>query len=366
MADFTRMGIPEHYIGAAADDKPTGVPPGSRCYEYDTGKEYITDDDGSNWRAYTPTKYVADGVGLIFGNDGDITCKWNDAGTAFEMYDAGDNKIFDYLVHDSTKPRGEFRLFQNFDYDDSQSPVLNIVQAGSGEAVFRMQHGNKPGGTTFDWGLGVLGHATSYAYYHFLDTCGSTYVVRGAEADTIAEQRLSGRILFYHNFDASENPRAATLWEDDPQARVEVRGNHDEVQFMVVGWTTQTNNIMQVKNSGGTVLFRVANTNILFGGPINMQGQQMIGMGTFGRTDSSLTQQAGGTWTVQTKNASAVMTDRLTIANGANVNRIQVAAGACLNIAGGTHATPLEGDTRVNSNKMEVYLNGDWEVITSS
>lgn len=52
MANFTRMGIPEHYVGASTDTKPTGVPPGSKCYEHDTGDTYIT-YDGTNWVAYT-------------------------------------------------------------------------------------------------------------------------------------------------------------------------------------------------------------------------------------------------------------------------------------------------------------------------
>ncbi len=48
MANYTRMGVPYHYIGAAADVKPTGVPIGSRSYEYDTNKWYVT-YDGSTW-----------------------------------------------------------------------------------------------------------------------------------------------------------------------------------------------------------------------------------------------------------------------------------------------------------------------------
>jgi hypothetical protein len=49
MANFSQVAH-KLYIGAAADTKPTGVPIGSRCYEYDTNKWYITDDDGTNWR----------------------------------------------------------------------------------------------------------------------------------------------------------------------------------------------------------------------------------------------------------------------------------------------------------------------------
>ncbi len=48
MADFIREGIPEHYIGLAADTKPTGVDIGSRAFETDTNNWYIT-RDGTNW-----------------------------------------------------------------------------------------------------------------------------------------------------------------------------------------------------------------------------------------------------------------------------------------------------------------------------
>lgn len=52
MTNFVRYGIPEKYVGASTDDKPTSVPPGSTCFEYDTGDTYITYDDGTHWVLY--------------------------------------------------------------------------------------------------------------------------------------------------------------------------------------------------------------------------------------------------------------------------------------------------------------------------
>lgn len=44
----TRVSTPHHYVGLAADEKPTqDVPPGSRFYEVDTGLEFIF--DGTDW-----------------------------------------------------------------------------------------------------------------------------------------------------------------------------------------------------------------------------------------------------------------------------------------------------------------------------
>jgi len=57
MADFVAFAIPNRYIGSSTDIKPTGVGIGSVCYEYDTGKEYIT-YDGTNWVQYAATTYV--------------------------------------------------------------------------------------------------------------------------------------------------------------------------------------------------------------------------------------------------------------------------------------------------------------------
>jgi len=51
MANFLKMAVPQVYIGAAADTKPTGVNVGSLCYEHDTGDWYIT-ADGTNWVLY--------------------------------------------------------------------------------------------------------------------------------------------------------------------------------------------------------------------------------------------------------------------------------------------------------------------------
>jgi hypothetical protein len=83
---------------------------------------------------------------------------------------------------------------------------------------------------------------------------------------TAAEQsggsNLAGRVLFFHNFDSSENERAGSLWVCDPGARVEVRGNHDELQFLAKGWTTQTSAILEVQKSDGTQMFTVTNSHL--------------------------------------------------------------------------------------------------------
>lgn len=38
----------ETFIGASTDSKPTGVPPGSIFFEYDTYKRFVC-YDGTNW-----------------------------------------------------------------------------------------------------------------------------------------------------------------------------------------------------------------------------------------------------------------------------------------------------------------------------
>jgi len=59
MAAFVKTAIPNRYVGASSDTKPTGVGVGSMCYEYDTGATYIT-YDGTNWSQYAPTTYLTD------------------------------------------------------------------------------------------------------------------------------------------------------------------------------------------------------------------------------------------------------------------------------------------------------------------
>ncbi len=51
MADYVRLTGTPHYIGAASDTKPTSCPSGSRCYEHDTEKWYITYNGGTTWVA---------------------------------------------------------------------------------------------------------------------------------------------------------------------------------------------------------------------------------------------------------------------------------------------------------------------------
>ncbi len=59
MAAFVRFGIPHRYIGASTDTKPATAEVGSLCYEYDTGKTYVT-YNGAAWTEYAPTTYLND------------------------------------------------------------------------------------------------------------------------------------------------------------------------------------------------------------------------------------------------------------------------------------------------------------------
>lgn len=80
MANFIRTGIPEIYAGLSTDTKPTTAPVGSRCYETDTGVEYIW--NGTAWVAYAPSKYVENitiGGHILFADDNQ-----SDIGTALK------------------------------------------------------------------------------------------------------------------------------------------------------------------------------------------------------------------------------------------------------------------------------------------
>lgn len=63
MAAFVKTAIPNRYIGASADTKPTGVGVGSMCYEHNTGKTFVT-YNGTNWVQYAPATYLSDVVPL--------------------------------------------------------------------------------------------------------------------------------------------------------------------------------------------------------------------------------------------------------------------------------------------------------------
>jgi hypothetical protein len=59
MAAFVRFGIPHRYIGASTDTKPATAEVGSLCYEYNTGKAFVT-YNGADWTEYAPTAYLND------------------------------------------------------------------------------------------------------------------------------------------------------------------------------------------------------------------------------------------------------------------------------------------------------------------
>jgi hypothetical protein len=59
MAAFVRFGIPHRYIGASTDTKPAVAEVGSLCYEYNTGKTFVT-YNGADWTEYAPTAYLND------------------------------------------------------------------------------------------------------------------------------------------------------------------------------------------------------------------------------------------------------------------------------------------------------------------
>tara|TARA_R100001530_G_scaffold84695_2_gene59003 strand:- start:159 stop:1043 length:885 start_codon:yes stop_codon:yes gene_type:complete len=54
------------------------------------------------------------------------------------------------------------------------------------------------------------------------------------------------------------------------------------------------------------------------------------------------------------------------ITGGSSVNRMAMGAGAVFNVGSAVHGTPVEGDMRILTNKLNVYLDGAWEVVTSA
>jgi len=108
---------------------------------------------------------------------------------------------------------------------------------------------------------------------------------------------------------------------------------------------------------------------VTLGGTVNASANAIIGLDKIQSVDSIYDQIIRtGTkgWLINTENATSDGTvTRLWVASVAAVARIQVVAGACLNVAGGTHGTPVEGDLRINAAKLEVYLDAAWEVVTS-
>jgi hypothetical protein len=59
MAAFVRFSIPHRYVGASTDTKPAAAEVGSLCYEYNTGKAFVT-YNGADWTEYAPTAYLND------------------------------------------------------------------------------------------------------------------------------------------------------------------------------------------------------------------------------------------------------------------------------------------------------------------
>lgn len=71
---------------------------------------------------------------------------------------------------------------------------------------------------------------------------------------------------------------------------------------------------------------------------------------------------------IQTHDEATNLQSRVTVGGGGDISRVQINAGGVLNIAGGAGVTAgnVEGDLRINGNKLEVYLNGAWEIVNSA
>ncbi len=113
MPSFTRAGIPEHYIGLSTDTKPAGVAIGSRCYETDTGAEFLT-RDGTNWIQYAATSYFGNVLPIADNayDLGSATLEWKDLyvdGTAYldnvSLPDTAkllsETTQYSYILHDA-------------------------------------------------------------------------------------------------------------------------------------------------------------------------------------------------------------------------------------------------------------------------
>ena len=76
---------------------------------------------------------------------------------------------------------------------------------------------------------------------------------------------------------------------------------------------------------------------------------------------------SNGAAIIQTPDAAETAnTTRITFAGDADIARIQIEAGAVLNVGTALHGTAVEGDVRILGHKLNVYLAGAWEVVTSA
>jgi hypothetical protein len=79
-----RIGnLSNRWIGLSTDTKPTGVPVGATCLEFDTGKLFTTPDGGTNW-------VLKSAEGAVFQT---TTIDLNQAANSYDLFTAGDYDV---------------------------------------------------------------------------------------------------------------------------------------------------------------------------------------------------------------------------------------------------------------------------------
>ena len=124
--------------------------------------------------------------------------------------------------------------------------------------------------------------------------------------------------------------------------------------------TTITANTMTYPSYGRSCCAVTNQYNNLMGGP-----SAPAGGGGVIQAKGSTSGSNPGSVMFYTPGAGATNDQRMEIAGMAAVTRISIKSGAVLNVNSATHATPIEGDIKIVANKLNIYLGGAWEVVTS-
>ncbi len=138
MANFQLTTKNNYYIGASTDTKPTSCNNGSRCYEYDTRKWYITNDSGTTWNEMQDMDALVLGAGsAIIGKVGiDQTTPGTTNGVQVNAaLPAGDNNIGNVDIA-SALPAGTNVIGKTgHDVTGITSGTKVVTTAGTAEAL---------------------------------------------------------------------------------------------------------------------------------------------------------------------------------------------------------------------------------------
>lgn len=229
----------------------------------------------TNW--FNPAVYQA----VFGGADGAIALVGTDEGTHSSVLDFVEiNNSNGDLVHKSTLSKLDLAAGGVLEYSSGTDSDLSVNNTtGTTRILFGQGYINleRPAGGWLNFRDASA--SVGEKYFRFGQTNGNIFMGLVDDSNAVVTKFMDGSrggsvldTLTWDNITSMIVGASAVS-----SAKLSVKGDADQVQFAVQGFSTQTSDLLQLKNSAGTTVFSVDNAGDVSGGTMDITGTTTTG-----------------------------------------------------------------------------------------